>query len=161
MEYMSLEQKYSYSSTSLDRSLELGNKLAGLIKPPLLIEMVGDLGGGKTALVKSIAKGLGIEQTVTSPTFNIHRGYESPNGIRLEHFDLYRLNDDEIVANELKDCLEDPKTIVCTEWANHFSGHLAEDRLVVECHYISENERRYDFKSTGPKSSKIIERLKK
>jgi tRNA threonylcarbamoyladenosine biosynthesis protein TsaE len=161
MEYMSTEQKFKFESKSLDRSLELGNKLARLIKTPLLIEMVGDLGGGKTALVKAIAKGLGITQTVTSPTFNIHRGYKAPSGIHLEHFDLYRLSDDEIVANELKDCLEDPKTIVCTEWANHFSGHLAEDRLVVECHYISENERRYDFKSTGPKSSKIIERLKK
>lgn len=126
----------------------------------MLIELVGDLGGGKTAFVKSIAKGLGIEQTVTSPTFNIHRGYKAPNGIHLEHFDLYRLSDDEIVANELKDSLEDPNTIVCTEWANHFTGHMAEDRLTVECHYINENERRYDFLSSGLKSTKIIEELK-
>lgn len=141
--------------------MALGAKLSKLIKPPLLIELVGDLGGGKTALVKAIAKGLGIEQTVTSPTFNIHRGYVSPGGIKLEHFDLYRLNDDEIVANELKDSLEDPNTIVCTEWANHFSGHMAEDRLTVECHFINENERRYDFVSSGPKSAKIIEELQK
>jgi tRNA threonylcarbamoyladenosine biosynthesis protein TsaE len=161
MEYMSTEQKFNFNSKSLDQSLALGAKLSKLIKPPLLIEMVGDLGGGKTALVKAIARGLGIEQTVTSPTFNIHRGYASPDGIKLEHFDLYRLNDDEIVANELKDCLNDKKTIVCTEWANHFSGYLAEDRLVIESYYVSENERRYNFKSTGPKSSKIIEGLKK
>jgi tRNA threonylcarbamoyladenosine biosynthesis protein TsaE len=161
MEYMSTEQKFKFESKSLDRSLELGNKLARLIKTPLLIEMVGDLGGGKTALVKAIAKGLGITQTVTSPTFNIHRGYKAPSGIHLEHFDLYRLSDDEIVANELKDSLEDPNTIVCTEWANHFSGHLAEDRLMVECHYINENERTYEFTGTGPKSNKIIEELQK
>ena len=158
---MSTEQKFKFESKSLEQSLELGAKLAKAIEPPLLIEMVGDLGGGKTALVKAIAKGLGITQTVTSPTFNIHRGYEAPNGIHLEHFDLYRLNDDEIVANELKDSLEDSGTIVCTEWANHFSGHLAEDRLVVECHYISDNERTYEFNGTGPKSNKIIEELKK
>ena len=160
-EYMSTKQKFKFESKSLEQSLELGAKLAKAIKPPLLIEMVGDLGGGKTALVKAIAKGLGITQTVTSPTFNIHRGYEAPNGIHLEHFDLYRLNDDEIVANELKDSLEDPNTIVCTEWANHFSGHMSEDRLVVECHYISENERTYEFTSTGPKSNKIIEELQR
>ena len=103
---------------------------------------------------------MGITQTVTSPTFNIHRGYEAPSGIRLEHFDLYRLSDDEIVENELQDSLASPNTIVCTEWANHFSKHMAEDRLMVECHYIDDNTRRYDFTSTGPISAKIINGLK-
>ena len=160
MEYMNTEQKFSFNSKNLDQSFNLGTKLAKLIHPPILIELVGDLGGGKTALVKAIAKGLGITQTVTSPTFNIHRGYEAPSGIRLEHFDLYRLSDDEIVENELQDSLASPNTIVCTEWANHFSKHMAEDRLMVECHYIDDNTRRYDFTSTGPISAKIINGLK-
>ncbi len=118
------------------------------------------MGGGKTALVKAIALGLGITQTVTSPTFNIHRSYQAPSGIKLEHFDLYRLNDDEIVFNELKDALGDNISIVCVEWANHFSQHLADDRLIVECHFINEIERRYDFNSTGPNSAKIVGGLK-
>lgn len=158
---MNTEQKYIFSSKSLAQSLELGQKLAELVKPPLMIELVGDLGGGKTALVKSLAKGLGIKQTVTSPTFNIHRSYLSPSGIKLEHFDLYRLEDDEIVFSELAECLEDPKTVVCTEWANHFSNMPSSDRLVVECHYVSEGERRYEFTAHGRQSKGVVEGLQR
>ncbi len=158
---MNTEQKYTFSSASLEQSLELGQKLAKLIKPPILIELVGDLGGGKTALVKAIAKGLGIEQTVTSPTFNIHRSYQAPNGVKLEHFDLYRLSDDEIVLNELAESLEDPMAIVCTEWANHFTKLPKADKLVVECHYESENERRYVISGNSKKTNGIIQGLKK
>lgn len=139
----------------------MGQKLAEHINPPLLIELVGDLGGGKTALVKAIAKGLGIKQTVTSPTFNIHRSYIAPNGIKLEHFDLYRLSDDEIVLNELAECLEDPKTIVCTEWANHFSKLPNAKKLTIKCYYVSEKERRYEITAEGKEAKKIIQGIQK
>jgi len=145
----------------LAQSLELGQKLAKFIKPPILIELVGDLEGGKTVLVKAIAKGIGIKQTITSPTFNIHRSYEAPNGMRLEHFDLYRLSDDEIVLNELLDSLESPKSIVCTEWANHFTTLANNDKLTIECHYISDTERKYVFSAQGNKANSIIKDLKK
>lgn len=145
----------------MEQSSELGERLAKLIHPPMLIELVGDLGGGKTALVKSIARGMGISQTVTSPTFNIHRSYQSPQGLKLEHFDLYRLSDDEIVLNELLECLDDPRTIVCTEWANHFTKLADTDKLTIECHYVSEAEREYVFVAKGTKPSEIIKELAK
>lgn len=119
------------------------------------------MGGGKTALVKAIALGLGIKQTVTSPTFNIRRSYHAPNGIKLEHFDLYRLSEDEIVLNELAECLEGSKTIVCTEWANHFSRLPEADKLIVECHYVSENSRQYNISGNGQKVEKIIKGIQK
>lgn len=145
----------------MEQSLELGQKLAKLIKPPLLIELIGDLGGGKTALVKAIAKGFGIEQTVTSPTFNIHRGYQASNGVKLEHFDLYRLSDDKIVLNILAEKLKDPMAIVCTEWANHFSKLPRADKLLVECYYVSENERRYEISGNSKRTNDIVKGLKK
>lgn len=119
------------------------------------------MGGGKTALVKAIAKALGVNQTVTSPTFNIHRSYESPSGVALEHFDFYRLEDDEIVKNELLDSLSDPKTIVCVEWAQNFSSHLAADRLSINCIFMDENERRYELSATGEKALKLLEQIQK
>ncbi len=137
-------------------SLALGAELAKHTCTPQLIELVGDLGGGKTSLVKGIAKGLGITQTVTSPTFNIHRSYKAPNGKVLEHFDLYRLDDDEIVLNELSDALDNPNAVVCVEWADHFHKHLNEDRLVVECHYIDDDKRKFVISATGKKSAKVI-----
>lgn len=145
----------------MGQSLELGLRLAKLLKPPVLVELVGDLGGGKTALVKAIAKGLGIDKTITSPTFNIHRSYEAPSGVKLEHFDLYRLTDDEIVLNELLDSLEDPACIVCTEWATHFTKLSDSDKLTIECQYVSDNERNYIFTSSGDKAAKVIKGLNK
>ena len=158
---MNTEPKYSYSSKSLEDTKKLGFAIAENIRTPMLIELSGDLGGGKTALVKAIAKGLGINQTVTSPTFNIHRSYESPDGIVLEHFDFYRLEDDEIVRNELEDSLQNQNAIVCVEWAQHFSTHLAKDRLTIECHFVNENQRRYEITAFGQKATRIIEGLQK
>lgn len=141
--------------------MELGQRLAKLINPPLLVELVGDLGGGKTTLVKAIAKGLGVEQNVTSPTFNIHRSYPGKKGVRFEHFDLYRLEDDEIVRNELIESLQDDNTVVCTEWANHFTKKAVKEYLTIECHYVSDNERDYVFIPNGEKPKRIIEELKR
>lgn len=161
MQYMNTEQKYIYSSKSLEETNRLGGIIAKNIHTPILIELVGDLGGGKTALVKSIAKALGIAQTVTSPTFNIHRDYKSPKGVMLRHFDLYRLSDDEIVQNELNDALEDPNSVVCVEWAQHFTKHSTTDRLFIECNYISENERQYKILATGQTAKQILEGIEK
>lgn len=158
---MNTEPKYIYSSKSLEETDRLGERIARNIQTPILIEMVGDLGGGKTALVKSIAKSLGITQTVTSPTFNIHREYKSPKGIMLRHFDLYRLSDDEIVQNELNDALEDYNSVVCVEWAQHFTKHSTSDRLSIECNYISENKRQYKISATGQAANHILEGIKK
>ena len=154
---MNTVPKFNFSSKSLEDTDRLGTAIAREASAPILIELVGDLGGGKTALVKAIAKGLGIKQTVKSPTFNIHLSYKNPSGIRLEHFDLYRLNDDEIVLNELKESLDDDSSIVCVEWAQHFTNHVAADRLVIGCHYISENEREYEITANGARAQKVLE----
>jgi tRNA threonylcarbamoyladenosine biosynthesis protein TsaE len=156
---MNTEPKYSYLSESLEDTRKLGLAIAKNVQTPMLIELSGDLGGGKTALVKEIAKGLGITQTVTSPTFNIHRSYKAPNGMVLEHFDLYRLSDDEIVLNELIDSLNNPNAIVCVEWAQHFLKSPDKNHLTIQCHYINENERRYDFMPHGTKAEKMAGKL--
>lgn len=144
--------------TDLSQSSEIAAKIATLIKPPQLIELVGDLGGGKTTFVKALGRALGIEKTITSPTFNIHRGYEFKSS-RLEHFDLYRLSDDEIVGNELQDCLADDCSIVVVEWAENFSKILSEDRLIIKFTYINEQSRKLDIRATGPISQRILEGL--
>ena len=115
---------------------------------------MGDLGGGKTAFTKALGKALGVEQTITSPTFNIHRSYEYPNGV-LEHFDLYRLSEDEIVQNELLECIENTKAVVVVEWASHFKNLLATDRLVIEFSFIDEKTRELRIIAKGKKSQKL------
>ncbi len=134
-------------------------KLAKKINTPQLIELIGDLGGGKTAFTKALGKTLGVKQTITSPTFNIHRSYEFDGG-KLEHFDLYRINDDEYVLNELQDCLTDPNALVVVEWAQNFHKVLDKNRLVIKFEYIDENTRGLVFSAEGDKSTKLLEVLK-
>ncbi|MDO4518160.1 MAG: tRNA (adenosine(37)-N6)-threonylcarbamoyltransferase complex ATPase subunit type 1 TsaE, partial [Bacillota bacterium] len=71
---------------------ELGIKLGQSVEAGKVIALIGDLGTGKTTLTKSIAKGLGITDVITSPTFNIVKEYRSGR-IPLYHFDVYRLGD--------------------------------------------------------------------
>ena len=156
---MNTNQKSLQLTTSLKTSLELATKLASFVDPPQLIELVGDLGGGKTAFTKALGKALGVTKTITSPTFNIHRSYYFEGGM-LEHFDLYRLADDDIVLNELQDCLEQPGSIVVVEWAQHFTKSLAPDYLSIEFVFLDENTRQVTLMATGPKSQKIIEELR-
>ncbi len=139
--------------------MALAAKLAKAIHPPQLIELVGDLGGGKTTFVQAMAKALGITKTVTSPTFAIHQSYEVPAGGSLEHFDLYRLTDDEIVGNELRDALAAGDAVVCVEWAQHFHSALTADRLIVQFEYVDEQQRQLTIQATGPASQKLVEAL--
>lgn len=159
MEYMNTDQKSLTLTCDLKRSSDLANSIATNIHTPQLIELVGDLGGGKTAFTKALGKSLGVTQTITSPTFNIHRSYKYPNGV-LEHFDLYRLSEDEIVQNELLECIEDPQAVVVVEWAGHFKNHLASDRLVIEFNFLSENARKLSISATGAKSNNLLKAIK-
>jgi len=81
-----------------DATLELGRKLARVLRPGIVIYLVGDLGTGKTTLARGVLRGLGYVSHVASPTFNLVVPYEI-SGLHLLHFDFYRLRD----RNEWKD----------------------------------------------------------
>lgn len=140
--------------------MAFGEKLAKFAHPGQLIEFAGDLGGGKTTIIKGLARGLGITKTVTSPTFNITRSYELPSGGKLEHFDLYRLEDDEIMLRELKEVTSDKHNIVVIEWAKPFIRNLADDYLLINLQFAGETTRQIELTATGPDSQKIIEAIK-
>ena len=126
----------------------------------VLIELVGDLGGGKTTFVKALAVSLKIEKTVTSPTFTIHQRYEIPNSSGyLEHFDLYRLEDDDLVLSEIDDALQNPQSIICIEWGQHFESLNNRDRLKVEFEYVDELQRKVTFYGLGKSYQKLVEQI--
>ncbi|MFO0955331.1 MAG: tRNA (adenosine(37)-N6)-threonylcarbamoyltransferase complex ATPase subunit type 1 TsaE [Candidatus Saccharibacteria bacterium] len=156
---MSTDQKFSVSSQSSEQSLALGSRLGHILQLGDVVEFVGDLGGGKTTLIKGIAQGLGIEQTVTSPTYNIQRSYKLPNGGTLEHYDLYRLGDDEILLQEMREIIEAGDAIICVEWADHFRESLQADRFVVEVHYLNGDNRRIELRGTGPSTRQRLAKL--
>ncbi len=81
-----------FVTNSEAETFELAEKLAGLSKPGEIYCLNGDLGAGKTVFAKGFAKGLGINETVSSPTFNIVKEYHSGR-LSLYHFDVYRVED--------------------------------------------------------------------
>lgn len=160
MESMHTDQKLHILSTSSEQSLAIGKRLGQRVRPGQLIELIGDLGGGKTTLVKGVAVGLGITKTITSPTFSIQRSYDLPSGGSLEHFDLYRLEGEDVVAQELEEYLADPAAIVVVEWTKPFVAALRPDRLIVGLRWRADNERDITLTATGPTSQLLVEAMK-
>lgn len=124
------------------------------------IELVSDLGGGKTVFVQGLAVGLGYHGDVTSPTFVISRDYALPGGLGLHHFDLYRIAGGDMAAAELAEFTQDPKAIVAVEWASNVTGVLPEERIIVDIMPLSESQRQITITAT-PGYKYIIEAINK
>lgn len=97
---------------------QFGEKLGKSLTPPALIELVGDVGVGKTTIAQGIAAGLGVKSPVTSPSFTISKRYPLPHypNSELVHYDFYRLPDLGIMSEELSEAISG-NHIVILEWA--------------------------------------------
>lgn len=120
--------------------IEYGKKLANDLKPPTVIELVGDVGAGKTTLVRGLAEGLGVKELVTSPSFTISKRYPFAGGV-LVHYDFYRLTDPGIMREEIAETLNDPKTIVVIEWGESVTDLLPEKHTRIEIKLQDDNTR--------------------
>lgn len=137
----------------------LGENLGRLLHGGEVIELVGDVGAGKTTLVKGIAQGMAIDEDVQSPSFTISRVYETPDKIHLAHYDFYRLHDAGIMADELHEVVHDSSTVTIIEWAEIIGGVLPEDRLTITISSPTELSRRLTIKAGGEKSKRLLEAL--
>ena len=120
--------------------LEYGKKLGASLKAPSVLELLGDVGAGKTTLVRGIAKGLGIKEDVTSPSFTISKEYQGQK-YRLVHYDFYRLGDPGIMSEDLAEAIADENTITIIEWGNTVQNVLPTERKIIDIKYIDENTR--------------------
>lgn len=114
-----------------EATVELGRRLAGVLRAGDLVVLVGGLGAGKTTLTQGIGAGLGVRGQVASPTFIIARVHPSTGGPDLVHVDAYRLTSlAEVDALDLDASVAESVTVV--EWGAGLVEDLAEDRLEVE-----------------------------
>lgn len=112
-----------------------------LASRPLVFELIGDVGTGKTTLVRGIAQGLGIEEPVTSPSFTISKSYACPDGRTLIHYDFYRLDDPGLMAEDLEENLKNPHNIVVIEWSDTVKDILPKDHITVNIKYNDDGSR--------------------
>ncbi|MEX0919558.1 MAG: tRNA (adenosine(37)-N6)-threonylcarbamoyltransferase complex ATPase subunit type 1 TsaE [Candidatus Saccharimonadales bacterium] len=155
-----MASSYSFKSNSLEETVQLGDKIGQLLRGGEVIELISDLGGGKTALVRGIARGIGSNDQVMSPTFTISRIYRGKN-LELHHFDFYRLEDPGIMADELSETISEQNISVVIEWADVVKGVLPDDRLSIEISATAENSRDIAIKSLGEYHDRLVKELSK
>lgn len=112
--------------------LEFGERLGKSLKPPKVIELIGDVGVGKTTITRGIANGLGIKEPVTSPSFTIAKRYAFPEDGILAHYDFYRLPDPGIMSEDLYESISDKDTITVIEWGESVKDLLPDDHIKIE-----------------------------
>lgn len=146
---------------SLNHTLEIGSKIAQNLRGGDVIELIGDVGAGKTTLTKGVANGLGVGETVQSPTFTISREYGADRGLRLVHYDFYRLREAGVMADELSEVVHDPNTVVIVEWADAVDAVLPRDRLTLRIELVPEDEgaRRLVWNGSGEVATRLMEPL--
>lgn len=143
-------------SASHDDTVRLGRLLAGILEPGTVIALVGDLGAGKTTLVKGIASGLlGIdEREVTSPTFTIVQEYSGP--VPLYHIDAYRLDGaHDLEAVGFDDCIDGSGATVI-EWADRIREALPEGTIVVTIEQPDEKHRSFRLQAATAQQADMI-----
>lgn len=133
----------------------LGRKIGENLSPGDVIALVGELGSGKTILVKGIGLGLGIsEKFINSPSFVLIKEY--PARINLYHFDLYRLeNLEEIETLGWEDYLS-KRGILIIEWADKMKKILPKEYLLIEIDILDERKRKVKLISQGKKYINLI-----
>lgn len=135
-----------------------GEAVGAGLKGGEVLELVGDVGAGKTTLTKAIARGMGIEGPIQSPTFTISNRYEAPNGAVLAHYDFYRLKDAGLMGDELDEAVNDSRTVTIVEWADIVSGVLPERRTTIHITPVNDTERDVEIDASGDAVS-LFERV--
>lgn len=133
--------------------ISFGQKLGEKLDAPAVIELIGDVGSGKTTLTRGIARGLGVKEPISSPSFTISKHYayaKNKHEYNLVHYDFYRLPDPGLMAEDLAESLSDQNTITVIEWADTVANLLPEKRLTIK---ISLND-------DGSRSVEMIDRIK-
>jgi tRNA threonylcarbamoyladenosine biosynthesis protein TsaE len=145
----------TYSETETEA---LGATLGRLLQPGDVLALVGDLGAGKTCLAKGVARGLGIDEPVTSPTFILVAEYATAAGFPLYHADCYRLEQAaaEAQAIGLDELLLDDGVAV-VEWAERIEPLLPADHLRITIEVIDDTRRQLTFDSRGPRAAQLLE----
>ena len=136
-----------FSSKSPDETLRLGEQWGREAKAGWVIGLTGDLGAGKTQLVKGIARGLGIKSRIQSPTFTLI--HECRDGrLPLYHIDLYRLDTaEQVVAAGLEPYFYQTDGVTVVEWAERYPMKEYRD---VRIDGLGENERRITYEDSRP-----------
>ena len=140
------------TTNSAEETIALGRTLAEILAPPKLVLLRGDLGAGKTTMVKGIAAAFeaAAEEDVTSPTFTLVHEYRGPRA-NLYHIDLYRVDTQRELETLGLDDLRTDDSVLLIEWGEKFPSLRRERDVEISLERVSENERKIRIVSSSPK----------
>lgn len=144
---------YKYTSRSIENTMELAENIESEKFPGMVICLIGDLGSGKTMFTKGFAEALGIDETITSPTFTIIKEYINGE-MPLYHMDVYRAYED-VKSLGLNDYFN-KKGITIIEWSDLIEDHLPKERLDIKFNIVNENTRLIVLKPHGEKYDDVV-----
>ena len=133
-----------FTTNSAEETIELGRRLAADLRPPRLVLLRGDLGAGKTTMVKGIAEAFraASQEDVTSPTFTLIHEYRAPE-ISVYHIDLYRIDTPrELATLGLDELINDERNIVLIEWGEKFPSLLRERDVEIAIDRLGPEQRK-------------------
>lgn len=140
--------KQIYSTFSAEETTGLGRELVRLLTPPMIVLLRGELGAGKTTLVKGIVEGFqaACQEDVTSPTFTLIHEYRSPEA-DIYHIDLYRVDTQRELETLGIDDLLGPHSLIIIEWGEKFERFRKERNVEIAIERVGDNKRRISFLS--------------
>ena len=121
--------KRCFQSESEQETIAIGSKLGALLKGGEVVELVSDVGGGKTTITKGIVAGCDSSDLVSSPTFTVSNVYSGAK-LDIHHYDFYRIGELGLMSEELQEVLESRSAISVIEWAGEASNMLPSDRVI-------------------------------
>jgi tRNA threonylcarbamoyladenosine biosynthesis protein TsaE len=124
--------------------LALAANIGARLKGGEVIELISDLGGGKTAFVKGLVRGAGSADTVSSPSFTLTNQYLAGDRT-IHHFDFYRLSDPGILKDEIAEIISDKQNVTVIEWADLISDTLPDERLRIIISVTGESSRHFQM----------------
>lgn len=130
-----------------DQTIDLGKKIGSKLRGGECIELISDVGGGKTTFVRGLAEGAGSKTHVSSPTFTISKVYKTPK-FEIVHFDFYRLQEAGLIENEIEEAVYEPNTVIVVEWSDIIQHVLPEERLVIRITGLSPEKRRVELEAS-------------
>jgi len=145
-------------ATSPEATERLAEKLGRQLHGGEVIELISDLGGGKTTFVRGLARGAGSSDVVASPTFTISKLYIADR-FEIHHFDFYRLQESGIMADEIAEVVGDPHAVVVIEWGDVVAHVLPAERMTIHITQTPDGNRNLRFEAPA-KLHYLLEGLK-
>ena len=152
-------------SHSAGQTSRIGTALARRLRPGDLILLSGGLGAGKTKFIQGVARGLGIDEPVTSPTFALVAEYDGSIDdypVRFFHIDLYRIDNDitDLESFGFDEIIDREDAITAIEWPQRATSALPGAWLLAEIEPVAETKRRIRLISRGERYTKIVSDLR-